>query len=177
MVSYTPSAGDDRRPKYHLRVAAYGALDEANSFLGLAIVKASKPTGAVLRRIQNDLFDLGADLCRPERERVKVEPMRVVETQVRWVERMIDRVNEALPPLNSFILPGGAEPSALLHVARTIVRRAERDIVDLAFEDAVNPMVIRYVSRLSDLLFALARVENAGTGDIPWRPGGYRHEG
>jgi cob(I)alamin adenosyltransferase len=168
--------GDGSRlPKFHLRVAAYGALDEANSLIGLAIVKADKPVAAILTRVQNDLFDLGADLCRPDRESQKVEPLRVLDSQVRWLEETIDSCTATLSPLTSFILPGGSESSALLHIARTSARRAEREIVELAFQDTVNPAVIRYVNRLSDLLFVLARVENGnGRDDVLWRPGGDR---
>ena len=134
-----------------------------------------EPVRAILRRIQNDLFDIGADLCRPERSGLKVEPLRLQETQVTWLEAMIDEHNAGLGPLTSFVLPGGSEASALLHIARTITRRAEREIAELAFQEPVTPAVIRYMNRLSDLLFVLARFENdSGRGDVLWHPGEHR---
>jgi cob(I)alamin adenosyltransferase len=168
--------GDGARlPKFHIRVAATGSVDEANAFIGWAARHASEPVQAMLRRIQNDLFDIGADLCRPERSGLKVEPLRLQEGQVAWLERVIDEHNTALAPLTSFVLPGGSEASALLHIARTIVRRAEREITELAFQEPITPAVIRYMNRLSDLLFVLARVENdAGAADVLWHPGAHR---
>jgi cob(I)alamin adenosyltransferase len=177
-------AGDDGRtvlgdgarlPKFHIRVAATGAVDEANAFIGLAACRTGEGVRSTLLHIQNDLFDIGADLCRPERSGLKVEPLRVQEAQVAWLEAAIDAHNAALAPLTSFVLPGGSETSALLHIARTTVRRAEREITELAFQEPITPAVIRYVNRLSDLLFVLARVENqASAGDVLWHPGGYR---
>jgi cob(I)alamin adenosyltransferase len=177
-------AGDDGRtvlgdggrlPKFHIRVAATGCVDEANAIIGWAAGHATEPTRAILRRIQNDLFDVGADLCRPERSGLKVEPLRLQEAQVSWLEAIIDEQNGALPPLASFVLPGGSEAPSLLHVARTAVRRAERDITELAFQEPITPAVIRYMNRLSDLLFVLARVENgSGAQDVLWHPGAYR---
>ena len=165
--------GDGARlPKFHIRVAATGSVDEANAFIGWAVRHAADPIGLLLRRIQNDLFDIGADLCRPERSGLKVEPLRLREAQVAWLEQMIDAHNVGLPPLTSFVLPGGSEAAALLHVARTIVRRAEREITELAFQEPITPAVIRYMNRLSDLLFVLARSENkASAGDVLWHPG------
>jgi cob(I)alamin adenosyltransferase len=120
-------------------------------------------------------FDIGADLCRPERSGLKVEPLRLQEAQVAWLEERIDEHNALLAPLTSFVLPGGLEGSALLHIARTIVRRAEREITELAFQEPITPAVIRYMNRLSDLLFVLARAANdAGAGDVLWRPGAHR---
>jgi cob(I)alamin adenosyltransferase len=149
--------GDGARlPKFHIRVAATGSVDEANSFIGLASRHASDDVRAVLQHIQNDLFDIGADLCRPERSGLKIEPLRLQEAQVAWVETAIDRYNSALPPLTSFVLPGGSQASALLHIARVAVRRAEREIAELAFQEPITPAVIRYMNRLSDLLFVLA---------------------
>jgi cob(I)alamin adenosyltransferase len=168
--------GDGARlPKFHIRVAATGSLDEANAFIGWASRHVGEPVRAILLRIQNDLFDIGADLCRPERSGLKVEPLRLQETQVAWLEATIDEHNAGLASLTSFVLPGGSEASALLHIGRTIVRRAEREITELAFQEPITPAVIRYMNRLSDLLFVLARVENeAGSGDVLWHPGAYR---
>lgn len=165
--------GDGARlPKFHIRVAATGSVDEANVFLGWAARHAAEPVGAVLRRIQNDLFDIGADLCRPERSGLRVEPLRLREAQVTWLEQMIDAHNEGLPPLGSFVLPGGSEAAALLHIARTVVRRAEREIAELAFQEPITPALLRYLNRLSDLLFVLARNEDkASAGDVLWHPG------
>jgi cob(I)alamin adenosyltransferase len=177
----TTRAGDDGRtalgdgarlPKFHVRIAATGSVDEANSFLGLACLHVGAPTRDILLPIQNDLFDIGADLCRPERSGLKREPLRLSETQVDRLEAAIEAQNARLAPLTSFVLPRGSHGAALLHVARTVVRRAEREIVEIAFQEPVTPAVIRYMNRLSDLLFVLARVENANGGDdVMWVPG------
>ena len=169
--------GDGARlPKFHPRVAAYGSLDEANAFLGLARLYVGEETRSVLGRIQNDLFDLGADLCKPERSGLKREPLRVSAAQVVWGESAIEAANGRLSPLDSFVLPGGTRGTALLHVARTVVRRAEREITAIAYQEPVTPAALRYVNRLSDLLFVLARVENdQGRGDVLWRPGANRN--
>jgi cob(I)alamin adenosyltransferase len=174
-------AGDDgrtvlgdgaRRPKFDLRVSATGSIDEANAFIGLACLHVCPESRAILQRIQNDLFDIGADLCRPERTGLSIEPLRVTEGQVIWLEEVLDACNAKLAPLTSFVLPGGSLGSAHLHVARTVVRRAEREIVEVAFSEPVTPAVVRYVNRLSDLLFVLARTENNdGRADILWQPG------
>jgi cob(I)alamin adenosyltransferase len=168
--------GDGARlPKFHIRVAATGSVDEANAFIGWAARYVDESMRAVLLRIQNDLFDIGADLCRPERSGLKVEPLRLQEAQVAWLEERIDEHNTSLSPLTSFVLPGGSERSSLLHIARTIVRRAEREITELAFQEPITPAVIRYMNRLSDLLFVLARVENeSGASDVLWHPGAHR---
>jgi cob(I)alamin adenosyltransferase len=160
--------GDGARlPKFHIRVAATGSVDEANAFIGWAARHVGEAMRLALVRIQNDLFDIGADLCRPERAGLKAEPLRLQEAQVAWLETMIDQHNETLRPLTSFVLPGGSEASALLHVTRTVVRRAEREIAELAFQEPITPAVIRYMNRLSDLLFVLARAENgAGADDV-----------
>jgi cob(I)alamin adenosyltransferase len=170
--------GDGARlPKFHIRVAATGSVDETNALLGLAERHVAEGVRPILRRIQNDLFDIGADLCRPERSGLKVEPLRLQETQVAWLESMIDQYNADLQPLTSFVLPGGSEAAAILHVARTVSRRAEREVTELAFQEPVTPTVIRYMNRLSDLLFVLARSDNeAGAGDVLWHPGAYRNE-
>src|SRR5215472_11022317 len=171
------SLGDGARlPKFHARVAAYGSVDEANSVIGIAMLHISDVDICdVLTRVQNDLFDLGGDLCRPEREHRKVEPLRVSEQQVRWIEQQIDSLNAALAPLDSFVLPGGSLAAAHLHHARTVVRRAERYMTEIAYQEPVNPAALKYANRLSDLLFVLARyVNERGRADILWRPGLHR---
>jgi cob(I)alamin adenosyltransferase len=171
------SLGDGARlPKFHTRVAAYGSVDEANSVLGVALLYVDDVmVRDVLSRVQNDLFDLGGDLCRPEREHRKVEPLRVSERQVTWLEEQIDSFNAALAPLDSFVLPGGSRAAAHLHHARTVVRRAERYMTEIAYQEPVNPAALRYANRLSDLLFVLARhVNERGAADVLWQPGRYR---
>ena len=171
------SLGDGARlPKFHVRVAAYGSVDEANSIIGIALLYVSDADiRDVLSRVQNDLFDLGGDLCRPEREHRKVEPLRVSQRQVRWIEERIDAFNAALTPLHSFVLPGGSRAAAHLHHARTVVRRAERYMTEIAYQEPLNPAALKYANRLSDLLFVLARyVNERGRADILWRPGLYR---
>jgi cob(I)alamin adenosyltransferase len=171
------SLGDGARlPKFHVRVAAYGSVDEANSVIGIALLYVGDAIARdVLIHIQNDLFDLGADLCRPEREHRKVEPLRISETQVSWIEEKIDTVNASLGPLDSFVLPGGSPAAAHLHHARTVVRRAERYMTEIAYQEPVNPAALRYANRLSDLLFVLARyLNNEGRADVLWRPGLHR---
>jgi cob(I)alamin adenosyltransferase len=169
------SLGDGTRvAKDHARVAAYGSVDELNSVLGLLLAQAAPaPEVELLRSIQNDLFDLGADLCVPpapteeERQRLRVRP-----EQVARLEKAIDRLNEPLAPLSSFVLPGGQPAAAWCHLARTVCRRAEREVVTLARSESVNPQVIVYLNRLSDLLFVLARVcNNGGRDDTLWQPG------
>jgi cob(I)alamin adenosyltransferase len=171
----TTALGTGKRvPKHDLRVEAYGTVDETNAAIGLARLHTSGDADAALARIQNDLFDLGADLCAPEGEGSK-ERLRISDTQVARLEDEIDRMNEELAPLNSFVLPGGSAASAYLHQARTIARRAERDITRLAENEPVNPAVIRYINRLSDHLFVLARYENdKGAKDVLWKPGANR---
>jgi cob(I)alamin adenosyltransferase len=171
------SLGDGSRlPKFHLRVAAYGELDEANSTIGVARLQVSdEAVQKVLSRIQNDLFDAGADLCMPERPGAAPPSLRITAEQVTWLENMIDAYNAELAPLDSFVLPGGSLASAYLHLARTVTRRAEREIVRLAADEAVNPAVLRYVNRLSDFLFVLARYLNdQGKLDVRWKPGLHR---
>ena len=168
------SLGDGARvAKDHDRVVAYGTVDEANAAIGLARSAVAPEMDRLLARIQNDLFDLGADLCRPGRP--DDGKLRVTETQVSRLEGEIDAVNERLKPLDSFILPGGSEAAARLHVARTVTRRAEQLAVRLARAEPVNPAVVKYLNRLSDLLFVLARAANAdGAGDVLWVPGDSR---
>jgi cob(I)alamin adenosyltransferase len=167
------SLGDGTRvPKFHVRVQACGNLDEANAALGVALLHIDdEEVRGVLTLAQNDLFDVGADLCRPERDSAKT-PLRVTEHQVLRLERQIDHFNAALAPLTSFVLPGGSPASAYLHLARVTVRRAERDIAELAAGETVNPEPLKYLNRLSDLLFVLARYLNQrGAADVLWTPG------
>ena len=170
------SLGDGSRVgKQDLRVAAYGTVDETNGVVGLARLHTQGEADAMLARIQNDLFDLGADLCTPEGGRKAEGALRIVDAQVDRLEREIDRMNAELEPLTSFILPGGTAASAHLHLARTVARRAERLICDLAEKEELNPVAIRYINRLSDHLFVLARWENGkGARDVLWVPGGNR---
>ncbi|MCB1386060.1 MAG: cob(I)yrinic acid a,c-diamide adenosyltransferase [Nitratireductor sp.] len=166
-----------RRAKFDLRVAAYGTVDEANACIGLARLHAGENAelSAALERIQNDLFDLGADLAVPDTgEKPDYEPLRITAGQVTRIEGDIDRFNSGLSPLRSFVLPGGSPAAAYLHLARTVSRRAERMIVELAEkpDEKVNREAIRYINRVSDFLFVAARVMNDGGGsDVLWVPG------
>lgn len=163
-----------RRAKHDARMQAIGEVDEANSVIGLAVIAASSETARDLQRIQNDLFDLGADLATPGDDFAPSEMvLRVVQSQVDWLETAIDTLNETLPALTSFILPGGSEAAARIHVARATVRRAERAAVELDNAEAVNPLVLAYLNRLSDYLFVLARATNAGNDPL-WVPGASR---
>jgi cob(I)alamin adenosyltransferase len=168
--------GDGTRvAKDHPRVAAYGAVDELNAVLGLLLAHVPTLTEAeLLRTIQNDLFDVGADLCVPAADKEKPgERLRISAEHVTRLEQAIDRLNALLQPLTSFVLPGGTPAAAWAHFARTVCRRAERDVVTLMKSEAVNPQVLIYLNRLSDLLFVLARVYNVGgQGDVLWEPGG-----
>jgi cob(I)alamin adenosyltransferase len=170
------SLGDGARvAKTDARVAAFGTVDEANAAIGVARLHVSGDADAMLGRIQNDLFDLGADLCTPEEENPAYAPLRVTEGQVERLEREIDAMNETLAPLNSFVLPGGSPAAAHLHVARTVTRRAERLIVALAAREKVNPAALRYANRLSDHLFVMSRhLNDNGARDVLWVPGGNR---
>jgi cob(I)alamin adenosyltransferase len=163
-----------RRAKHDARFEAIGAVDEANSLLGWALLVLDEPADLV--RIQNDLFDLGADLATPGNDFTPSDMvLRLVTAQTEWLEQRIDAANEGLEPLKSFILPGGSEAAARLHVARAAVRRAERAMTALAAAEPVNPAALAYVNRLSDYLFVLARAVNAaGTGDVLWVPGANR---
>lgn len=163
-----------RTHKHAARMEAIGAVDEANSAIGLAVAAmADLPAAPSLTRIQNDLFDLGADLATPGEDFTPSEMvLRIVPAQVEWLERSIDALNERLEPLRSFILPGGSEAAARVHVARASVRRAERAMTALAAQEPANPATLAYVNRLSDYLFVLARAINAaGDGDVLWVPG------
>jgi cob(I)alamin adenosyltransferase len=164
-----------RRAKHDLRLAAIGDADEANSAIGVARLAAGGETDAMLARIQNDLFDLGADLSAPEDGRKAEGRLRVSAAQVERLEREIDAMNADLAPLNSFVLPGGSALAAHLHLARAIARRAERAIAALAAKETLNPEALRYANRLSDHLFVAARFANdKGAKDVLWIPGGNR---
>ena len=172
----TGLVGGVRVPKYASRMEAIGAVDEANAALGFALLALDGEPAADLRRLQNDLFDLGADLATPGEDFAPSETaLRMVPAQTDWLERRIDALNEGLEPLRSFILPGGSEAAARLHMARAAVRRAERAMTALAAETAVNPAALAFVNRLSDYLFVVARAVNAaGPGDVLWQPGASR---
>jgi len=164
--------------KWHPRVAAYGTVDELNAALGVAALEAAGEMLAAIRRIQNDLFDLGADLATPERGRVlEWTPLRIIESQVTRLETEIDAMNAGIAALDSFILPGGSALSAHLHVARTLCRRAERQIAELAAMEGerVNPVALAFVNRMSDWLFVAGRAaNNNGADDVKWVPGANR---
>ncbi|MCS6977265.1 MAG: cob(I)yrinic acid a,c-diamide adenosyltransferase [Gemmatales bacterium] len=167
------SLGDGTRvSKDDPRVVAYGTVDELNSVLGL-LLTTQPPEADLVRRIQNDLFDLGADLCCPQTDSEKEgERLRVTADQVVHLEKAIDRLNGPLQPLTSFVLPGGTPSAAWCHLARTVCRRAEREVVTLMRKEKVNQQVLIYLNRLSDLLFVLARVCNdQGRSDVTWVPG------
>ncbi|MFH1803786.1 MAG: cob(I)yrinic acid a,c-diamide adenosyltransferase [Pseudomonadota bacterium] len=164
-----------RVAKNNVRVAAYGTVDETNAVIGVARLHANGETDVMLARIQNDLFDLGADLCTPGNG-VDDDPerpaLRITADQVERLEREIDAVNAGLDPLTSFVLPGGSALSAQLHMVRTVSRRAERLIVELAGIEDINPECVRYINRLSDHMFVLARHANeGGKADVLWKPG------
>ena len=165
-----------RVSKHDPRMEAIGAVDEANSALGLALVALDGDAAADVQRLQNDLFDLGSDLATPGEDFAPSEMvLRIVPAQAAWLETRIDALNEDLAPLRSFILPGGSEAAARAHVARAAVRRAERAMAALAAEAPVNPAALAFVNRLSDYLFVLARAVNAaGAGDVLWQPGANR---
>ncbi len=182
--------GDGKRvAKDDPRVEAYGTVDEANAAVGVAVCVAARAgpgteearIGEILRGIQNDLFDVGADLCcPPEKGEKPGDRLRITRIQTEKLEKLIDLYNERLAPLNSFVLPGGSELAAALHVARTVTRRAERCVVTLhaSEKDRVNAEAIVYLNRLSDLLFVISRVANDdGKGDVLWKPGGKEPSG
>lgn len=181
---YTRS-GDDGRTglgdgarvdKTHPRIVAYGAVDELNAAIGLALSgEMPEAVRELLQRVQNDLFDVGADLCIPESASTEQPPLRVTAEQVTRLENRIDELNKPLQPLTSFILPGGSEASARLHAARTVCRRAEIEVRRLNAVEPLNEHVTSYLNRLSDLLFVMARVCNdEGRGDVLWKPGEHR---
>ena len=167
-----------RVDKHSLRVNAYGTVDETNATVGLARQNSEGTLDTQLAAIQNDLFDLGADLCRPDMEKdtqAEYEPLRVTPAQVARLEAEIDVMNEALEPLRSFILPGGSALAAYLHLCRTVARRAERVTVELAGQETVNPSAVKYLNRLSDWFFVAGRIANDdGRADVLWVPGANR---
>ncbi len=166
----TGLTGGSRRPKHDLRVEAYGTVDEANACIGMARLYSQGQHDDMLRRIQHDLFDLGADLSTPHK--AGEEALRITLSQVTRLEQEIDMLNAPLAPLNSFVLPGGTELSAHLHLARTVVRRAERISCALAEKETINPEAVMYLNRLSDFLFVLSRAANGnGAQDVLWEPG------
>lgn len=168
----TTALGNGQRVKKHAaRIEAFGAVDELNSALGLAVSCGPEPAIArVLREMQNELFHLGADLCVPEDDKERTPVPRIEQRHVDSLEQLVDRLTAELGPLENFLLPGGSHCAAHLHVARAACRRAERDVVALAETEAVNPMVLKYLNRLSDALFVIARQENRrrGVPDIIW---------
>jgi cob(I)alamin adenosyltransferase len=170
------SLGDGSRvPKTELRVECYGTIDEANAAVGLARLYAEGDVDAALARIQNDLFDLGADLSTPETGKRAAGALRILASQVERLEREIDALNADLKPLDSFVLPGGTPCAAHLHLARTVVRRAERLAAALAAREKINPEALKYLNRLSDHLFVLSRhVNDKGGRDVLWQPGANR---
>lgn len=167
-----------RVAKHSLRVTAYGTSDELNSFIGVARLHAEGEMDARLTVIQNDLFDLGADLCRPDMEKdaeAEYPPLRMIASQVERLEAEIDAMNADIEPLRSFILPGGSALAAQLHVCRTVSRRAERLCVELATVEAINEQAVKYLNRLSDWFFVAARAANdGGKADVLWVPGASR---
>ena len=164
-----------RVAKHSLRVTAYGTVDETNATVGLARLHSKGDMDAALQRIQNDLFDLGADLCRPDMQRdheAGYTPLRIIDTQVLRLESEIDVMNAHLAPLRSFILPGGSALAAHLHLCRTVSRRAERLTVELATLEDINPEAVKYLNRLSDWFFVAGRIaNNDGLDDVLWVPG------
>ena len=164
--------------KWHPRVAAYGKVDEVNAALGLCALEADGEMLAAIRRIQNDLFDLGADLATPDRGKIlEWEPLRIVEAQVERLEKEIDAMNAEIPPLDSFILPGGSKLAAHMHLARTLCRSAERNVAEVAAMDneVVSPAALAFINRLSDWLFVAGRAaNNNGADDVKWVPGANR---
>lgn len=167
-----------RVPKHALRVSAYGTVDETNATVGLARLQATGEIDLKLAMIQNDLFDLGADLCRPDMARdadSPYPPLRMIESQVLRLEAEIDAMNERLEPLRSFILPGGSALAAQMHLCRTVSRRAERLVVELATIEVINPEAVKYLNRLSDWFFVAGRIaNNDGRDDVLWVPGANR---
>ncbi len=175
----TGLADGSRRAKNDPRIAAYGTLDEANAALGLALLSLDRPVKPIIARLQNDLFDLGADLATPEFDDAEKEKMalRITPAQVQRLEQEIDQLNADLSPLTSFVLPGGSAAAAHLHVARTILRRAERDMIAITqrSDETISAAARQFINRASDLLFVAARMANDhGKNDILWVPGAHR---
>ena len=171
----TALGNGDRVAKHSVRVSAYGTVDETNATIGLARLHATGEVDTALARISNDLFDLGADLCTPDRDQDSAAPyprLRIIDAQVDRLEAEIDAMNTLLTPLRSFILPGGTPLAAHLHLCRTICRRAERLTVDLSQAEDVNPAAVKYLNRLSDWFFVAGRIaNNDGKDDVLWVPG------
>lgn len=174
----TALGSGERRPKYDLRIAAYGTVDEANACIGMARIHTAQShpeLDAMLGRIQNDLFDLGADLATPDTgEDLGYEPLRIIASQVERLEADIDAINKPIKPLRSFVLPGGSPAAAALHLARTVARRAERLMVELSRKEGekVSAEAIKYMNRVSDFLFVASRaVNDNGDSDVLWVPG------
>ena len=174
----TALGNGERVVKHSLRVAAYGTVDEVNATVGLARLHVREAINAKLALIQNDLFDIGADLCRPDLHKdaeAKHPPLRITEDQVKRLEKEIDAMNDSLEPLRSFVLPGGSPLAAQLHLCRTVTRRAERLATELAAVEQVNPVAVKYLNRLSDWFFVAARIANdGGSQDVLWVPGANR---
>lgn len=171
----TSLSDGSRLPKHDPRIAAYGTVDEASACIGLVRLHAQGAADALLSRIQNDLFDLGADLATPGENFADPKALRIVQSQIDRLEEEIDRLNADLAPLNSFILPGGTPAAAYLHLARTVTRRAERLISAAARDIPLNPLALKYCNRLSDLLFVLGRkLNDNGALDVLWVPGANR---
>ena len=176
----TTSLGDmSRTSKNDPRLEAYATVDEANTAIGVVLALGGIKDNEIIKllvRVQNDLFDVGADLCTPIVDNPTTEPLRVLESQIDYLEKQIDKYNELLQPLRTFVLPSGTPASALLHVARTVVRRAERNTWHAihSFGGGVNQVTAKYLNRLSDLLFVLARTANKEIGDQLWVPGANR---
>jgi len=169
----TSLGNGERVDKNSIRVEAFGTVDETNAVLGIAIVNLKSPLKEMIFRIQNDLFDLGADLCVPDNKKLDYEPLRINQFQVDRLEEEIDTMNSNLDSLKSFILPGGTLESAYLHLARTTARKAERLMVELSHKENINPISIKYINRLSDHLFVIARLVNKDNNepDVLWVPG------
>ena len=171
----TSLVGGERVAKHSVRIAAYGTVDEVNAVVGLARLHTAGVTDGMLARIQNDLFDLGADLATPGDGSADDQALRITDEQVKRLEQEIDQMNEKLSPLASFVLPGGTPAAANLHLARTGARRAERLITELSETEAINPVTLRYTNRLSDHFFVLARhLNDDGEKDVLWVPGANR---
>ncbi|MDP7099554.1 MAG: cob(I)yrinic acid a,c-diamide adenosyltransferase [Rhodospirillales bacterium] len=168
----TSLSDGSRVTKHEIRIAAFGTVDEANAHIGVARLLTTEDVDAILERLQNDLFDLGADLARPAAGQEQENDLRIVQNQIDRLEQEIDEMNDILAPLTSFVLPGGCACAAHLHVARTVIRRAERLVSELAQETEINQLSLIYLNRLSDHLFILARhLNDNGAADVLWEPG------
>ncbi len=167
------SLGDGKRvKKNNLRISTYGEIDEVNCCLGISVFFCSKKIKKTLLTIQNDLFDIGADLCVPGKKKKAL----ILEKQIKFLENELDILNSNLSNLRSFILPGGTKSSAFLHLARATVRRAERSLINLSMKEKINPEILKYINRLSDFLFVAARFENKKVGDILWIPKKFKNK-